>query len=94
VRRPGGPSVFGDQYQPDVDVDRPPAPGREALLLALLIAGFLLMGIQLWLLTVALNLYLGGKGSHVWPLAVISGAVFMGGLLALRVASRSVALHR
>lgn len=81
-------SVFGDQYQPDVAVDRPPPPGRQALLLAALVIGVLLMGIQLWLLTVALDLYLGGSGGEVWLLALVSGGVFLGGLLALRLLGR------
>jgi hypothetical protein len=87
MRRPP-PSVFGDRYQPDVAVDRPPPPGRQAMLLALLLLGFLLMGIQLWLLTVALELYLGGHGDQIWLLALISGGVFLGGLLALRLVER------
>jgi hypothetical protein len=81
-------SVFGDRYQPDVEVDRPPPPGRQALLLAALVIGILLMGIQLWLLTVALDLYLGGSGDRVWVLALVSGPVFLGGLLALRLLGR------
>jgi hypothetical protein len=75
-------------YQPDVPVDRPPSPGRQALLLAALLVGLLLMGLQLWLLTVALDLYLGGAGDQVWLLALISGLVFLGGVLALRVLGR------
>lgn len=82
------PDVFGDQYQPDVEANRPPPPGRQALLLAALVIGLLLMGIQLWLLTVALDLYLGGSGDRVWLLAVVSGLVFLGGLLALRPLAR------
>jgi hypothetical protein len=81
-------SVFGDQYQPDIETERPPAPGWQAFLLAALLIGFLLMGIQLWLLTVALDLYLGGEGEKVWLLALISGAVFLGGALALRLLGR------
>jgi hypothetical protein len=82
------PSVFGDVYQPDVPVDRPPPPGRQALLLAALLVGLLLMGIQLWLLTVALDLYLAGSGDDIWLLALVSGVVFLGGLLALRLLER------
>ncbi|MHB1004339.1 MAG: DUF6755 family protein [Chloroflexota bacterium] len=37
--------------------------------------GVLLMGIQLWLLTAALELYLGGKGRGIWPIALSSGAI-------------------
>jgi hypothetical protein len=45
--------------------------------------GILLLGIQLWLLTVALDLYLGGRGGQVWSLALVSGLIFAGGLLVL-----------
>ena len=87
-------SVFGDRYQPDVAVDRPPPPGRQALLLAALLIGFLLMGIQLWLLTVALELYLAGEGEGVWRIAIASGVVFLGGLLALRLLGRQPRVRR
>lgn len=83
MNRRRGPTIFGDQYQPDVAHDRPPPPGWAALLLAALLVGLLLLGLQLWLLTVALDMYLGGSGDRVWLLAVISGVVFLGGLLAL-----------
>ncbi len=83
------PSIFGDQYQPDAVTERTPAPGRQALLLAMALVGFLLMALQLWLLTVALDLYLGGRGGQVWPLALVSGAIFLGGLLALWLAART-----
>jgi hypothetical protein len=58
------------------------------LLLALLLIGFLLMALQLWLLTVALELYLGGHGRDVWRPALLSGAIFLGGLLALTLTGR------
>jgi hypothetical protein len=87
-------SVFQDQYQPDVQVDRAPPPGRQALLLAALAIGFLLMAIQLWLLTVALDLYLGGSGDEVWLLAAVSGLVFLGGLLGLRLLDRRPQVRR
>jgi hypothetical protein len=67
------------------DVDRRPPPGWDALLLAAVIIGVLLMGIQLWLLTVALDIYLGGEESGLWIIAVFSGLVFAGGLVALRM---------
>lgn len=63
----------------------PPPPGQGPLLLALLIVGFVLMAIQLWLLTVALDLLLAGAGAHVWQLALASGLIFLGGLLALQL---------
>ena len=81
-------SIFGDQYQPDVPVDRPPPPGRQALALAALVIGLLLMGVQLWLLTVALDLFLAGSGEDVWLLAIVSGLLFLGGLLALWLLGR------
>jgi hypothetical protein len=64
------------------------APGRAAMLLAALLVGLLLMGMQLWLLTVALDLYLGGLGRQIWLLALVSGLIFVGGLVMLAVLSR------
>jgi hypothetical protein len=42
--------------------------------------GILLLGVQLWILTVALDLFLEGNGGQVWTLAVVSGLIFAGGL--------------
>jgi len=70
------------------DVERSPSPGQVGILLASLTIGILLMGIQLWLLTIALDLYLGGSSSYIWLLAIISGLVFLGGLFILRVLRR------
>ena len=64
------------------------APGRAAVLLAALLVGLLLMGMQLWLLTVALDLYLGGQGRQIWLLALVSGAIFVGGVVMLAVLGR------
>jgi len=69
---------------------RSPPPGYAAMVLAGLTIGILLMGIQLWLLTIALDLYLGGNGTGIWPLALFSGLVFVGGLLLLRLLARRV----
>lgn len=63
-------------------------PGRQALLIAALLIGLVLMGMQLWLLTVALELYLAGDGENIWGLALASGLVFAGGLLAMWLFSR------
>ena len=68
--------------------DRSPPPGRQAVVMAALVLGLLLMGIQLWLLTVALELFLGGHGRQVWLLAVVSGLIFVGGLVVLKVLRR------
>lgn len=60
--------------------DAPP-PGQGTLLSGALAFGFLLLGVQLWLLTVALDLYLGGRGRQVWQVAVVSGAILAGGIV-------------
>jgi hypothetical protein len=69
-------------------IERAPAPGQQALALAALMLALVLMGIQLWLLTVALELYLAGSGRQIWLLVLISGLIFLGGLLTLRVLAR------
>ncbi len=70
-----------------VDEARIP-PGLRSLMLAALGLGILMLAIQLWLLTVSLDLYLGGRGGEVTTLALISGVIFLGGLLTLRLLSR------
>ena len=65
-----------------------PTPGRQAIVMAALAIGLLLMGIQLWLLTVSLDLYLAGAGERCWLLAIVSGVIFLGGLLMLRLLDR------
>jgi hypothetical protein len=72
----------------DPAVRRSPPPGQQAIVMAALMIGLLLMGIQLWLLTVALELYLAGSGRQVWLLALVSGLIFLGGLLMLRLLGR------
>ncbi len=70
------------------DIERRPPLGRVAVVLTGLAIGILLLGIQLWLLTIALDSYLAGQGMDIWLLAVISGLVFLGGLLVLRLLGR------
>jgi hypothetical protein len=70
------------------DIERRPPPGRVAVVLTGLAIGILFLGIQLWLLTIALDRYLAGQGMDIWLLAVISGLVFLGGLLVLRLLGR------
>jgi uncharacterized protein DUF6755 len=67
---------------------RTPSHGQAAIVLAGLTIGTILMGIQLWLLTVALDLYLSGRPEATWLAAGISGLVFLGGLLILRLLPR------
>jgi hypothetical protein len=66
----------------------PPPPGQAPIVGTGLAIGILLLAIQLWLLTVALDLYLGGRGDQVWSLALISGLIVVGGLLVLRILRR------
>jgi len=70
-------------------VEQGPPPGRVAVLLTALSIGILLMGIQLWLLTIALDLYLAGGSVDIWILVIISGLVFLGGLLVWRALRRN-----
>ena len=71
-----------------LDQESSPTPGRLAVVMAALMIGLLLMGTQLWLLTVALELYLGGHGREVWLLALVSGAIFLGGVVMVRQLDR------
>lgn len=75
----------GTLHETITRVERTPPAGQAAIELTALVIGLILMGIQLWLLTVALDLYLSGHTTDSWLLAVISGLVFLGGLLMLRV---------
>ncbi len=63
-------------------------PGLTTIVVAALAIGLLLMGIQLWLLTVALDLLLAGKGGELWRIALVSAAIFGGGLVMLWVLRR------
>ena len=65
-----------------------PPPGQLPIVLAGLSVGVLLMAVQLWLLTVALDLYLSGASGQVWVLALVSGLIFAGGLVVLWVLHR------
>ena len=70
------------------NTDRTPPAGRSAMFMAGLAIGILLLGLQLWLLTLALDLYLSGLTDNTWQLMLISGLIFLGGLLLLRLLSR------
>jgi cytochrome c biogenesis protein CcdA len=70
------------------DTDRVPPAGRSAMFMAGLAIGIMLMGIQLWLLTLALDLYLSGDNTNTWQLVLISGLVFLGGIWLMRLLSR------
>ena len=72
--------------------DQPPV-GQAPIIMAALTIGILLMGIQLWLLTVALDLFLAGNGGEVWRIAVVSGAIFFGGIGMLAILRRRPRVH-
>lgn len=76
------------------EIVEPSPPGQMAIVMAGLAIGVLLLGIQLWLLTVALDLYLAGRGGQVWALALVSGAIFLGGLLILWLLGRRPKVRR
>ncbi len=84
---PVSPAYVG-QKRPDKAVNVPPPPGQMPLVSVALTIGVLLMAVQLWLLTVALDLFLAGNGGQVWQLALVSGAIFAGGLLMLWILRR------
>jgi hypothetical protein len=52
--------------------------------------GVLLMAVQLWLLTLAFNLFLSGDRRGTLIAAVISGAIFAGGLIMLYLLRRTI----
>ena len=58
-------------------------PGESALLSAALAMGILLMGIQLWILTVALEHFERHAYSQIYALAAISALIFAGGVVML-----------
>jgi hypothetical protein len=72
----------------DPEPERQAPHGVEALVATLVAIGVVLLAIQLWLLTVALDIYLAGNRGDLWVLAVLSGLVFLGGLAAVRVIGR------
>ncbi len=72
----------------------PPLPGQQALVTAGMVMGFVLLGAQLWLLTVALDLYLAGRGSNIWLLALVSGLITAGGLAILYLLHRRPRVQR
>jgi hypothetical protein len=69
--------------RPDPLVDRQPPPGQMPVVMAALYNGLVLMAVQLWLLTVALELFMSGAGHRAWDLTAASGVIFLGGLLVL-----------
>ena len=65
--------------QPDRPSSEAPLPGQHAVVMLALSIGILMMGIQLWLLTVTLDLFLSGQVGQLWRLALVSGLIFAAG---------------
>jgi hypothetical protein len=77
---------------PNEGANQPPV-GHASLIMAALTIGLLLMAMQLWLLTVALDVYLAGQGREIGWLAVVSGLIFLGGLGMLWFLHRRPRVH-
>src|SRR5262249_5987292 len=71
-----------------------PPPGESGLVFAALSIGILLMGIQLWILTVALEQFKRHEYPPIYALAGISALIFAGGLVMLWLLRRSPAIRR
>lgn len=84
----------GSQAPMGRDSAGPPLPGQQAVVTAAMVMGFLLLGAQLWLLTVALDLYLAGQGRNIWLLALVSGLIAGGGLGILYLLHRRPRVQR
>jgi peptidoglycan biosynthesis protein MviN/MurJ (putative lipid II flippase) len=85
--RPVGRSV-SNHVPSGREAKQPLTPGQAPVILAGLTIGIALMGIQLWLLTVALDLYLSGEGAQIAGLTLASGIIFVGGIFMLRLIRR------
>jgi hypothetical protein len=86
---PWSPAIHGRvPAEPDEAGRREPTWQGPLVTLGLA-TGILLMSIQLWLLTLAFNLYLSGERGSVVLAAAISGLVFLGGLGMLLMIDRA-----
>lgn len=68
--------------------ERRPPPGQAGLALFGLAIGIMLISIQLWLLTLAFDLYMFDEDTDAIIAAVASGLIFLGGLVMLRLLDR------
>ena len=62
-----------------------PTAGEGGMVMLGLTVGVLFMSVQLWLLTLAFNLYLSGERRGTLIGAIVSGGIFVGGLVMLRL---------
>jgi hypothetical protein len=92
---PGTRYVPGDEYGYERDEAAPaelpgrrPRPGQDVIVTMGLAIGLLLMALQLWLLTLAFDLYLARKRGDTLSVAFFSGLVFLGGIVMLLLIER------
>ncbi|MEI2618699.1 MAG: hypothetical protein V9F06_13890 [Thermomicrobiales bacterium] len=64
---------------------RRPSVGQTGLVMLGLAVGILLMSLQLWLLTLAFDLYQLNDDRGTVLVAIFSGLVFLGGVIMLRL---------
>ena len=69
-------------------------PGESGLVSAALAIGILLMGIQLWILTVALEHLQQHEYPPIYALAGVSALIFAGGVLMLWLLRKTPAIRR
>lgn len=81
-------TIHGPSGTTTREQDKLPAVGQGGLTMLGLAIGLLLVTIQLWLLTIAFDLYLEGERADTVGVALSSGLVFAGGLLMLRLLAR------
>ena len=68
--------------------ERRPPPGQAGLAMLGLAIGIMLISIQLWLLTLAFDLYMFDEDTDAVLATAFSGLVFLGGLAMLRLLDR------
>ncbi len=71
-----------------------PPPGEFGLLGAALAIGLLLLGLQLWILTVALDAFQRHNNNQLYALAGISALIFLGGAAILWILRRTPSVRR
>lgn len=71
-----------------------PPPGEANLVSAALAIGILLMGLQLWILTVALEEFQRHNDARIYLLAGISALIFLGGLTIRWLLKRTTSVRR
>lgn len=71
-----------------------PPPGEIGLVGAALVIGFLLLALQLWILTVALEEFQRHNDGRTYALACISAVIFAGGMAVRWLLRRTPSVRR